>query len=686
MKTNLSKQFLQTLNLILCGVFILAIFMLPGAYAAEETTLRIAREAAAATVGVYAQKGDDKFYGTGVIISHDGYILTSTTVVPSGSGIVEIYFPDHTRYPARIIESSTQTEAVLLKAEGRKLPCLKLSTELPRIGEAAYTMGNSGNMIKLGDGTSFSSGIVSGIYEIKSADNQSGYQGLAIETDAAVNPGTDGGPLINSRGQIIGIISRGFSTLRWQGVAVPSVRIIKDLKQLPKKSIAPPDKNNKPGTPIWLQTYRKALVGIEVTRHYQPEIIKRPEWSQYRLSLKNWDTFTPQKRKRIMADFFAAESLLAANQMLRRPEGLVTGVLVSPSGFILTSSFNVQSSDMVYLPKGANAPMLPEYQGSVRELYSKKAGEFDRRNNRVLDIKVHLPDGSTVPAEIAGFDTALDIALLKIDPDQHLPFLELDRLAATPQTGEDVFVLGYAQARDSLTVNGGVVSSGLRNNAKMLQFDALLNYGNSGGIVVNNEGQLLGFASTPLKPSPVMGKILPFKMPADDPGARALNDFPNTPNSGIGLAVLTDKVIAALPLMKQGAQITRGSGAYAGFYPSKDSAYASRIIIGSIQKDSPAQKSGLKINDQLLTVDGVGVRSWKEFKDYLKEKKPGDTLALEIFRPLGKPYINLNGKKISNGAQFDLFISSTPDNTTLSGKVVHPGLNQKIFIVLESEK
>ncbi len=673
-------------NLLLAVIVLLITSSKPSI---AEDTATIAKHASAATVGVYARKGPDKFYGTGVIISPNGGILTSTTVVPTGSEEVEVYFSDHTKKNASIISIEEDTEAVFLKVEGENYPALPVADKLPVIGEPAYTLGNSGNMIKLGDGASFSAGIISGIYELKSADNQSGYHGLAIETDAAVNPGTDGGPLVNNRGQLMGIISRGFSALRWQGIAVPIEKILqssnRQTRELITVSTKPLFTNPVPDYTQAIEKYQKALVGIEVKRRFEPEIISRPEWTEYRNEIKDWDTLPEKEQKRIMADFFAAESLLAANQMLRRPAGLVTGVLVSETGYILTSSFNVQSGDLVYLAKGQLSPTLPKYSGSVRRLYSMRSDEYEKTTNRVVSIEVILPDGRKVPAEIAGFDTALNIALLKVDVDMSLPFIDLDKLKAPAHTGENILLLG-ASADNRITVNGGIVSAARRNNDSMIQFDALLNYANAGGVLITTDGRLLGFAGIPLKPSPIMGKILPFKMPQNDPGARALSDFPNTPNSGIGLAVTAEKVREALPLLKAGAEIKNGNHLFTGFYPSKDSAFASSVIVGGISKDSPAQKSGLKNGDKIIAIDGVGIRNWKEIRDYIKEKKEGDTIIIDIFRPLGKPYLQAGKSKITSAGEFQSFLSQQADGDKITATVFHPGINQKIFLTLEKEK
>ena len=72
------------------------------------------------------------------------------------------------------------------------------------------------------------------------------------------------------------------------------------------------------------------------------------------------------------------------------------------------------------------------------EVITMRSDEYEKTTNRVVSIEVILPDGRKVPAEIAGFDTALNIALLKVDVDMSLPFIDLDKLKAPAHTGENI--------------------------------------------------------------------------------------------------------------------------------------------------------------------------------------------------------------------------------------------------------
>lgn len=656
----------------------------------------IAAHAAPATVGVYCQKNGDRYYGTGVLIDPRGYLLTSTTVVPEGATNIEVYLSDHTHFSAVVIEASPPVETVLLRidAGGRRLSSLTLARMLPEIGAPAYTLGNAGNMIKLGDGASFSAGVVSGLYEIKSVDSQSGYSGLGIETDAAVNAGQDGGPLLDGAGRVIGILSRSYSPVRWQGVAVPVRHILAYMKSFVNGTI-PPElittggiANTMTGIDDFSALTVKiapALVALEVERVYPPEQVKRRDWVEYRNSIEGWDKLPDEKRNRLAADFFAADSLLAANQMLRRPAGQVTGLLVSASGYILTSAFNVQSGDMIYLRKDERLPRLPEYEGDIRKLYGRSSDEYTKTSNRVTRINAILPGGHTVAAEIVGFDLALGVALLKVESETTLPFFDIARESATARAGEPIALLGTAPTTQGHTANTGIISATERDQGRLLQFDALLNYGNSGGPLINRAGKFIGLAASPLNPAPLMGKLLPFRTPEDDPGARALSDFPNSPNSGIGMAAAAERIVEALPALQQGAEQSRRGGVKLGFQPTTDSAFAARVVVGQVQTDSPAERSGLKEGDEILTLDGLAVRSWQEIRNYLREKQPGETVTFEVFRALGKPYLFLNGKKFEKPEEIATFIATARDGEKVEGNIYRPGVKQPVYILLGQE-
>ena len=254
---------------------------------------KIAKIGNSSTVGINCKDADySHYYGTGVIISSDGYILTSTTVVPRNAQDIVISLANKSQFNAKVIETNTALECCLLKIESKNaLSYIPIATSLPKVGERAYSFGNPHNMLRDGKHASFSVGVISGIYPVKSIDSQSTYSGLAIETDAAINPGQDGGPLLNCYGQLIGITSLSYGRSRWQGVAVPIKFILEQLIHLKQKRIkisndkvlepSPSDSSFARGLSGQARGFSNKLVEIEITRKYPPEYLERLQLSQY---------------------------------------------------------------------------------------------------------------------------------------------------------------------------------------------------------------------------------------------------------------------------------------------------------------------------------------------------------------------------------------------------------------------
>ncbi len=74
--------------------------------------------------------------------------------------------------------------------------------------------------------------MVSGLYRAENQGGESVYAGSAIETSAAINPGSDGGPIVDAQGQLCGIVSLNVSPLRWQGLGVPMPELLVGLPKL----------------------------------------------------------------------------------------------------------------------------------------------------------------------------------------------------------------------------------------------------------------------------------------------------------------------------------------------------------------------------------------------------------------------------------------------------------------------
>jgi serine protease Do len=139
--------------------------------------------------------------GSGFIISADGYLLTNHHVV-EGSDEITVTLQDKREFKGKLIGSDPKSDVALVKIEGKDLPTLKLGDPSKlRVGEWVIAIGSPFNL---------SNTVTAGIVSAKG--RETGELLPFIQTDAAVNPGNSGGPLINVRGEVVGINSQIFTT------------------------------------------------------------------------------------------------------------------------------------------------------------------------------------------------------------------------------------------------------------------------------------------------------------------------------------------------------------------------------------------------------------------------------------------------------------------------------------------
>lgn len=654
----------------------------------------VAAKGRPATVGIYCVvTEDDQYYGTGVILSQDGYILTSTTVVPPHAAEVTVYFHDHTRREARIVAHDTNVEAILLQVKGDGFPVMPVARAMPAVGDRAYTFGNADNMIRLGEGATFSAGVISGIYAVKSADSQSSYSGVAIETDAAINPGQDGGPLLNAYGQLAGIVSLSFSHRRQLGMAVPIQDILRALPPLhdgtvtlahdPLVTPLPTDLASESPFLQHARDIAQALIRIDVNRQWKPEILPRKNWAEFLSTLDEFAEGNQAQRRQAMAEYFIIDRLLGANQAIRRPGGPVTGLVVTPEGHILTSAFNVHGSDLVYEHK-ADGYAPPAYPESLTQIFRRSSGTYRIRQNRIRSIHVHLPNGRRRRANVIAWSEPLLIALLKVDlkDGEALPHVDLRERLGVARVGMRIAVLGVNEDDAGFTFNKGIVSAEGRQMGKLLQFDAMLNYGNSGGPVMDRDGRIVGIAGGPIRPDPILGRLLPYEPLAHDTASQTLGHYAITPNGGIATAARIDQLLADFDTMLQGQSVTLRGSAALGVFPDASRAFSDVVVIGRVLPASAAGKAGIQGGDILVSLDGDPVRSWREVFLWLMEKSPGDPVDVRIRRATGDPYVLRNGERHTEGEVFDEFLRRRAGGEPVEGEWIEPAEELDLRITL----
>ncbi len=178
--------------------------------------------------------------GTGFIISSDGLVLTNNHVVAEGKNSLVVTLSDGRVIPAKLLGSDPVEDLAVLKIEGRDFPSVVIgSSNKMEVGDDVVAIGNA---LALEGGLSVTRGIVSG--KDRTIDTELGtqLQGI-IQTDAAINRGNSGGPLVNSKGEVIGIntaiADRSYAQNVGFAISIDRVKpIIDDLKKGNSRKIA----------------------------------------------------------------------------------------------------------------------------------------------------------------------------------------------------------------------------------------------------------------------------------------------------------------------------------------------------------------------------------------------------------------------------------------------------------------
>nr|WP_299344289.1 trypsin-like peptidase domain-containing protein [Allomuricauda sp.] len=238
-------------------------------------------------------------------------------------------------------------------------------------------------------------------------------------------------------------------------------------------------------------------------------------------------------------------------------------------------------------------------------------------NNHVISnasqLEVTLNNKKTYEAKVIGADKDSDIALLKIDVDQPLPYLAFGDSDIT-KVGEWVLAVGNPFSLTS-TVTAGIVSAKARSlgrNQSFIQTDAAVNPGNSGGALVNTNGDLIGI-NTAITSQTGSYVGYAFAVPSNI-AKKVIEDIMEFGNVQRGLLGISALNVNSRQAIEMGLDEIEG------------------VYISQVSEDSGAEEAGLMEGDVIKQVDDILVRKFSELTGYLSSKRPGDVVEVVLDR------------------------------------------------------
>ena len=240
-------------------------------------------------------------------------------------------------------------------------------------------------------------------------------------------------------------------------------------------------------------------------------------------------------------------------------------------------------------------------------------------NNHVIqnatELEVTLNNNKSYQAKLVGTDSKMDIALLKIEADEKLPYTVFGN-SDEIKVGEWVLAVGNPYNLNS-TVTAGIISAKARNLANdgiqsFLQTDAAVNPGNSGGALVNTRGELIGINTMITSPT---GSYTGYSFAVPSNIARKIiEDLMEFGNVQRGILGIEGGELNSNYAKEIGVKTTQG------FY------------INRVTKNSGAEKAGIQKGDIIVQLDDKKINGFAELTAYINTKRPNEIVQVRIIR------------------------------------------------------
>lgn len=268
------------------------------------------------------------------------------------------------------------------------------------------------------------------------------------------------------------------------------------------------------------------------------------------------------------------------NQIERRDKGLGSGVIMSSNGFIMTNLHVIKGADIIY---------------------------------------VAMQDGRIGVASVVGTDPLTDLAVLHIKAE-HLPVIPIN-LERSSQVGDLVLAIGNPYNLGQ-TITQGIVSAtgrkaGLSSSSflDLIQTDAAINDGNSGGALINSRGDLIGI------------------------NAASFNSINNGNTNGISFAIPIKLAYTVMKEIITEGRVSRGSLGFDGEGININSVKAmslglqsSALLVTAIAAEGAAYQAGLLLDDIIVAVNQKPFNSIEELRHHIAGTKPGNAISLTVVR------------------------------------------------------
>ncbi|MEG9883790.1 MAG: Do family serine endopeptidase [Hyphomicrobiales bacterium] len=282
-----------------------------------------------------------------------------------------------------------------------------------------------------------------------------------------------------------------------------------------------------------------------------------------------------------------------------------------------------------------NRPPAKRHTGYLGSGFIVSEDGYIVTNNHVIEnaekITISTSDGKTYKGKIIGADPRTDLAVLKIDAKDSLPYLKFSK--STVRVGDWVIAIGNPFGLGG-TVTTGIVSArgreiGGNSYDDFLQIDAPINHGNSGGPALNIKGEVIGVNTAIYTPSG--GNVgIGFAIPAST-ASRVVEDLIKTGKVtrgwlGVSIQNVTEDIAESLGLGKP-------SGA---------------LVLG-VWDDSPAEKAGFETGDTILAVNEDTIKNASDLSRKIGQLKPGSEIEIEILRDGQRKTLNVTIAEMQGG-------------------------------------